>query len=119
GHGIRRATVLDTSERDRAVEREKTWPRVERGRRGDRADIGAATKVVDEGAAHERRYSVTTRPRSFNERSAASSSRTMRRPATPSFDGVAPLSTQSTKYPSSSVSASVASTFGPHTSPER
>src|SRR5258708_6483738 len=58
-------------------------------------------------------------PLSFRDRSAASSILTTRKPATPSFNGVRSFSMQSTKYLSSTFKASVCSTLGAHTSPER
>src|SRR5437879_1435960 len=54
-----------------------------------------------------------------NERSAASRSLTTPRPATPSFSGVRSFAMQSRKYSSSTFRASVCSTLGAHTSPER
>src|SRR5436190_16115865 len=51
-------------------------------------------------------------PRSLRDRSAASSMRTTRAPATPSLTGVLSFVTQSMKYPSSTVSASARSIRG-------
>ena len=58
-------------------------------------------------------------PRSFSDWSAASSSLTTRRPAAPSLIGVRSFRMQSTKYSSSTFNASVCSTLGAQTSPER
>ena len=62
---------------------------------------------------------ATSRPRPRNDSSAASSSRTTRRPARPSLRGRWFCRMQSRKLDSSSLNASVASTFGDHTSPDR
>jgi len=62
-------------------------------------DIGSDRKVVA--------YRWTGLPRSFSDCVAASRSRTTRRPATPSLNGVSFLLTHSTKYLVSSFNASV------------
>src|ERR1039458_443419 len=64
-------------------------------------------------------YTYTSSPRLASDLSAASSMRTTFKPACPSLNGFSCLLMHSTKYPSSSFSASTCSTCGAHMSPER
>ena len=64
----------------------------------DQRQIGRTAKIINQDAHHRFGQRVTRRPRACRDCSAASRRRTMRRPATPSFDGVSSLTMQSMKY---------------------
>src|SRR5215475_4351426 len=64
-------------------------------------------------------HNWTILPRFFSDLSAAASSWTIRRPASPSFTGFLLCKIQSIKCLASTLRASVYSTFGAHMSPER
>src|SRR5271154_4353631 len=71
------------------------------------------------GNANELIHSWMILPFCLRDSSAASSMRTMRKPAWPSLKGVLLLRMQSTKYAASTFSASTCSTLGAHMSPVR